>query len=500
MSFLPIRQENEEAAQGQTTNTPAATEEPPQTGGSVGDEGGGAPAKGSATGTPTQFGSSASKLGDYLSANAPQIQNQADTLTNTLNTQYGNLNQGITDAANQFQQSVKGGYAAPDQGVVGQAIADPTTFAADPNNVKAFQAQYNNAYTGPTTFEGTGGYSDLQNQVGQAVTQGDLLGTQAGLQSYLQGQSKNPTQAMSTLDSLLLRGNPEAQQKIQTAAGQFGNLTGQLGTATAGADQSVLDAQKAAQDSAAYAQGQFGNAVTGFNSGLTNKLDAANAQNTKYNTDVTALRSALQSGQFGAGTGVDPHLQAFIKQYLDPMYAASAGYTNKPQLNYLNALGQNVNPQAPTLGGVANTQDYDTLAALGQLGGSPIQSQLSGNTASQAGTWAPSKIGDLDNKAIAQDLMDQVNNTSGDVSGKAGVLTGMPAGYQNNMFNNYNRNADALKQYLSGTIDPNYGKQNINPNGAPNWQYSYGNSALTDINQLPMVSLQPSVGQSGAFR
>lgn len=366
MSFLPINEENKDAATGETTNAPGAdtqTPAPPETGGSVGEQASGAPAKSSAGGTPTQFGSSASKLGDYLTANAPQIQGQADTLAGNLNTQYGDLNKGITDAANNFQSQVQGGYAANNPDAVNQAIADPAKFASDPNNVKAFQGQYNDTYTGPTNFEGTSGYSDLQNNVGQAVTQGNLLGTQAGLQSYLQGKGTNPTQAMSTLDSLLLRGNPEAQQKINTAAGQFGNLTGQLGTATTGADQSVADAQKAAAASQAYAQGQFNPYVQNFGNTINTGAAGAEANRGAYNTSA--------ADYFQKGTAAGQALSGIT------------GGTNyfAPQVAGLQPI------QTPiSAANFSTPEQYAQAAALQQLSGNNLNLPIDQTTAGQAGT------------------------------------------------------------------------------------------------------------------
>lgn len=400
MSFLPIRQENDEAPTGQTTNAPGTdTEAPPETGGSVGEEATGAPAKGSATGTPTQFGSSASKLGDYLSANAPQIGQQADTLAGNLNTQYGTLNQGITDAANQFQSQVQGGYAAPNQALVGQAMADPSGFAADPNNVKAFQAQYNNAYTGPQNFEGSGGYADIQNQVGQAVQQGGLLGTQAGLQSYLQGQGKNPTQAMSTLDSLLLRGNPEGQAKINAAAGQFGNLTGQLGTAAAGANQSVQDAQKAAQDSAAYTKGQFDPFAQQFGSSLDTQLSGVNTNRDAYNTAVTGNQTTAQEYRARLLQAQQDAIQKFSGNLSNtagnPIDAAAqqarvAGFINpQAQLGGLEQyLGAQPVTQPGTLANTSTAGQYGEDAALAKLLGQGYNPRLNQADIGQAGSYA----------------------------------------------------------------------------------------------------------------
>src|SRR4029077_12441790 len=136
MSFLPINEQNQLAPTGQTTNLPSSQGgAPPATGGSTGA----GTAKGAITGTPTQFGSSASKLGDYLSANAPQIQNQAAGVAGGLNTQYNQVGTDITNATNQFGQQVNAGYNAANPDLTTQALANPTQFAAKPENVTAFQ-------------------------------------------------------------------------------------------------------------------------------------------------------------------------------------------------------------------------------------------------------------------------------------------------------------------------------------------------------------------------
>lgn len=416
MAFLPPEQQNQYAPQGATSG--AGTNAPPQTGGSAGT-GAGASKAGSpsSAGTPTQFGSSASKLGDYLTANAPQIGAQAQNVASGLNTQYGQVANDITNAANQFGQSVQGGYAAPNQDVVNQATANPTQFASDPNNVKAFQGQYNDTYSGPTSYENSQPYGAIQGEVQNAVQNAGLLNTPAGLQSYLgKTQGGNATQASNTLDALLLQGNPQAQQQIQQAAGQFGNLTNQFGQSTTAADQSVQAAQQAAQDAQKYAQGQFGNAVTGFNTNLQNELSTANAGNTKYNTDIANLRSQLTGGQLPTGNGVDTNLTNWFNQYVQPLYTQGAPYLNVPQANFSNALPSNVNPQVPQLGQVASAQDYATMAALGQLGGSPIQSQLDPSQIAQAGTYQTPTIGNLNNQTIAQDYLTQLQGASGDTS------------------------------------------------------------------------------------
>lgn len=367
MAFLPQNEQNQNAPQGQTTNNPAQA--PPVSGGSAGAATGGP--KGASQGTPTQFGSSASKLGDYLSANAPQIQNQANSVTQNLNNQFQQTNTDITNAANQFNQSVQGGYAAPDQNIVNQASSNPTQFAADPNNVKAFQAQYNNQYNGPQNFEGTNAYGNIQGEVNQAVQNAGLLNSQAGLQQYFASGAKNPTQASSTLDALLLRGNPGAQQQIQQAAGQFGGLTDAFNNATTAADKGVSAAQKAAQDSQNYARSTFQPTVDSFTNSVNTNAQNAEAQRQAYNNQLQQVQS-----QFGA---VSPA----INEWNELFKPTGLGLDNPIQ----QYLSMNPNNNVATAANTATADQYAQASALQQLLGEGFNSPLDQSTAGQAATF-----------------------------------------------------------------------------------------------------------------
>ena len=442
MSYLPINEQNQQAPTGQTTPAPQGTGTPPpqQSGGSVG---GGT--TGGAKGTPntgalSQFGSSASKLGDYLSANAPQITQQAQNVTSGLNNQYDALNQGITNAANQFGQQVSQGYAAPNQDVVNQAMQNPTQFAQDPNNVSAFQAQYNNQYTGPQSFESTTPYSQIQGQVQNAVQQGGLLQTQAGLQSYLGGQQQNPTAASSTLDALLLRGNPQAQQQIQQAAGQFNNLTGQLQNATQTQDQGVTAAQQAAQNAQQYAQNTFNPYVQQFQTGLNTQLADVNKNRDVYNQGVTAYQTAAQQQNANLQNAIAAEnyqgnvnnlvgnpsggaaMNARIAQLLDPTATLNS---LQPYLS-----GQPIT-QPGTLANTANAGQYGEDAALAQLLGQNYNPLLNQTDISQAGTYnIPTLPTTGPNSAPEIQYINDINSLYGN-AGLSNVNVPQYGGWQN---------------------------------------------------------------------
>jgi hypothetical protein len=373
MAFLPPEQQNQYAPQGQTTPSPAGGA-PPQTGGSSGTGAGASKAGGepSSQGTPTQFGSSASKLSDYLSANAPQIQNQANTVAGNLNNQYAQVGTDINAAANQFGQQVQGGYAATNQNIVNQALANPTGFVSNPGNVSAFQGQYNDTYTGPQNFESTTPYSNIQNEVGQAVQNAGLLGNQAGLQTYLsQNAGPNATQASNTLDALLLQGNPQAQQTIKTAANQFQNLTPQLTNAVTGADQSVQAAQQAAQNAQQYAQQQAANTTNQFNTQLQNQVTAGQAAENAYNNLVN------QNNQYlGNARPLLSDINAYAQQYNQSLPTDLTQYL---------APNGTVYNTAANINNTASSQQVAEANALAQLLGTGYTNPIT--DATQVGTF-----------------------------------------------------------------------------------------------------------------
>jgi hypothetical protein len=391
MSYLPPDQTNQNAPQGQTTNAPNQMP-PQQTGGSVG-AGTGATKAGAApnTGTPAQFGSSASKLGDYLTANAPQITQQANNIAGGLNNQYGQVNADVTSAANNFDQSVQSGYTAPNSALVDQAAANPTSFvSSSPNNVSQVQSQYNDAYTGPTSYESTTPYQSIQNEVSNAVTNAGTLGTQTGLQNYLQTLEQNPTNAESTLDTLLVNGNPQANQTVQNAANQFQNLTPQFQNSVATGDANVAAAQAAAQQAAQYAQGALSSDATNLsntlNADLTNATNVYNTQQANNNASQAALSNGdtLTSAQ-AAALGMDPAAYTKLQNETNLYDTTYGSYPIGSLAQYLTT-GTMGTVGVPTLANTASAQDYATAAALSQLEGSAYQDPLSANNIAQAGT------------------------------------------------------------------------------------------------------------------
>lgn len=474
MSFLPINEENNQAPTGQTTNQPGQTGGTPPpastSGGSAGAGQAGGAAVGAASGSPTQFGSSASKLGDYLSANAPQVQGQANNVAGSLTNQYQGVSGDINNAANQFGQQVQGGYTAADPNLVSQAASNPTGFANTPGNVAGFQSQLNDQYTGPASFETTTPYANIQNEVNTSVQNAGLLNTQQGLQNYFgQTQGGNQTAGTNTLDTLLLQGNQPAYQTVQNAANQFQNLTPQFQQTTAGADQGVTAAQQSAQQASQNAlnaftgsNGTLTNLNNTINTGTANDISQAQAQQASLNADIANLyggqaadTTAGTLGTYGGGTTPWGNTTNYTVGNLSPQDLASLGMT-QDQANALQQAMQTAGTSQMMTGnnfgaGSQTTQDdltqylqennpataytnantatapqYQEMAAIQQLLGA--QAPQTGNaidqsTATQAGQL-PAYLNSFNYGQALSDAQNFGTQARTDAQGEANMIAG----------------------------------------------------------------------------
>jgi hypothetical protein len=396
---IPDNQANQNAPQGQTTPNPLG-QMPPQgptpTGGSSGQTGSGGGTPG--VGTSTQFGSNASKLSDYLSANAPQIQSMGNQIAGNLGTQFGQVQGDVNTAAGNFGNAVSAGYAPEDTGLVNQATSNPTQFVQDPNNVSAFQSQLNDAYTGPQNFESTAPYAQIQGEVNQAAQGAGLLNTPAGLSSYLNTNVEaNATPGENTLDTALLESNQPTYQAVQQAVQPLLTLPTYLNSATTAADALVAPAQTASQQAQQNAQAALTGEEGTFNTGLTQ--EEQNAEN-----QVQAYNQAIQQAQGNVATDVPliNQLQGIMGQY---------GATfNGPQAPWADPNAITIPNQTeglPNIANVASPQDYATLAALSQLSGSPIQAPISAVNVGEAGTYTTPGAVDQSELTNAENAMQQ---------------------------------------------------------------------------------------------
>lgn len=358
---IPEEQQNQLGPSGQTTPNPMAML-PPQAGGSSGQAGAGA-AGAPSVGTPTKFGSTASRLGDYLKANKDQVQQMANQVSGQLGSRYSGVQQGVNQAATEFGGQVSAGYTPPDPTLLQEVRDNPAGVAGDAGKVQSFQKQLNNAYSGPTSFEASNPYATAQKSVQEAMQQAQLLGTYPGLSQYLQSNvERNATPGQNTLDTVLLQSSMPAYESVKAAAQPFGGLGDYLKDVTAQQNQGVQQAVQAAQGTRGAAQQALSDATAPLISGMNTGYQQGVQKAQDYNTGLNTIAQKIANQNFNSLTpeertmiGFNPSLIGLMQEYPN-IFPTQAGQN---PINWANYFFQG--PQATTPG-PENTVTPEQLA------------------------------------------------------------------------------------------------------------------------------------------
>lgn len=402
-SPLPDEQQNKLGQSGTTTPNPLSLLPPQaaQTGGSAGSGGGAQAGSAPSVGTSTQFGSNASRLSDYLSANKDQVQGMANNIAGGLGSQYQGVKGNIDQAGQNFANTVQQGFTPYNKDVISGVSNDPTNFAKDPNNVKAFQGQLNDKYTGPSSFEGSQQYGGVQEGITNAVQQAGLLNSPAGLSTYLQNNiENNATPGQNTLDTVLLQGNQPAYQQVQDAAKPFSGLQDYLKSIGQPLNQSVQAAQAAAPMAAQEAQAALSGRTSGLSNAINTGVTGAEAQRTAYNKSLSDFLGNVSSGD------------QFLDQLAQGAGKSRSAYAPSVRDTYFPIISANSPLNTPiSASNYATPEQYAEASALQQLSGNNLTGlPISQDTLSQAGT-AP-KIPGTQFPSY-QEIMDLISSWTG---------------------------------------------------------------------------------------
>ena len=335
-------------------------------------------------------------ISTYLSANAPQVGQEANTIAGGLNQQAIDLGTATTNATGQFENQVNAATKnfTPEQAA--SFTANPAKFAQNPSDVATFEALYNNVtpYKGPTDFTSSQPYADLSTKAAGAANLGTSLKDFGGVQSYLQTLHPQSTAGTSALDTALLQGTPEAMAPINTAATTLAGTPANLASTAAREDALAKAALATTQGAAAAANTAGTNAITNFENQL--KGEVTSAQKTAADT-VAKYQSDLSKGDVNAvaadlkASGATPDQIAAIT---NAMTALGKDYTGVPTNLSQYVANPNVDINAAN---VATPGEYATEAALNKLTGANLADLNPANVA-QAGTGTGPisiKAGDL---------------------------------------------------------------------------------------------------------
>jgi len=319
-------------------------------------------------------------VADYLSKNQEGSANIANAAAGKLEQQRDEAGGLVSGAGTKFNSDVSAGTTNLDQGTLDSALSSPETFVQDPNNTAKFLAMRDAAYKGPQSLQSTDYFAPADTKVKGLSATATGLGTEEGRNALVQSLSDHPTQGKTSLNQLLLQGNPESAQKIQDTAGTFKSIEDQWAQLLANAPSAVDTAKATTDATRTTTQGRLGDTTGQFKTGLNDKLGAANAERDQWNTNYTNLNNKLNNSANGQGVDLNqldldtlgigdafPYLtklNAFnqdLSKYGGPI----------PLSTYVGSQG-NANTNIPTLGGVASPEDYAREAALQQLSGQDL--------------------------------------------------------------------------------------------------------------------------------
>ncbi len=283
------------------------------------------------------------------------------------------LQSNLGQAQNQFQQQTAQNQfnTEGNKQLVSNVLNDPTQYSnLGQNNANSqaggkFGQLISGTYQGPTNLQNA---SQLQGQAQDVGQLNKALGNQAGQAGLLQRFVGNPQyqQGQQKLDSLLL--GQTGGKDLAAARTATAGLGSKVNNALLGAQAQGQQATNEAQLFGKGVQDQFGNTVSGIDTGLQGKAtEAQTARDTAYENTL----KALQSGQ--------------ITQKQADLLGLTGG--QEVTQNALQGVGNYItkNPLAASAQNIASQQDYARINALRNLAGQNVPTAAQGILGQYAG-------------------------------------------------------------------------------------------------------------------
>lgn len=374
-------------------------------GGPAGSASYGSSAAPTVTNKPTSSGRY-TNLKSYLDANKnynSQGGGFGGQIYSNLDDKQQGIQTGFQGAQKQFQDQANQGRVQYDNNVVTGALANPTQYAQNQDQLNAFARLRDATYGGPTELaqaqdfkNQTSNFQGLTQQTQSEQGRYGLLNNLYGTPKYNQGQQQ--------LDNLFLQADPQQLAKLQTAT-QLGATLGK--TIDTGLDQDKQLAQSYQNEANATknaTQNALSNTVLGFNQQAINQANAYNDQATRQYND---LRDQLSHGQIPANLMKALGLSDGMQLYgIDPTaYLAKNNFT----ASAVNAI---------------NSDQAAQIQALHKLAGGAIGGQANDvlnqfiNNASQANQAAGQQAFNLNANA----LLSAVNKNKADYDSQVAAL------------------------------------------------------------------------------
>lgn len=336
---------------------------------------------------------------DYLKTNQPQSEDLGQKFTNTLDTSFGQQTAAIDTAANKAKSDITAGTFNYNPDLTNTALKDPTKITKDPNQLEAFNKQWNAQYSGPQSFETSSNYGDATSAANNAGQIKGELGTTGGREQLIGDQFGVYGQGNKGLDQALLQSSSYFP-KVQEQEKKFGSVQDYLKQQS---DTTNAQATKAAAVSAA-AQTQtrdaFANNLTNFQAGINSKVSAEQAK--QANTAKT-YSDALKSGdpqQIATALKSSNLTDAQKTNLSDYLTTINKEYGTTPDLGRFYTANPATDVNAAN---VASAEDYANADAYQKLTGTDYSGVLNQDNVGQAGKL-PDPNTTFNNEAADQNL------------------------------------------------------------------------------------------------
>lgn len=329
-------------------------------------------------------------LGEYLRVNAPQ--QFGSKLAGKVGDDVAQAGETVQKAGDEFKNRADQSTVVADADLVSRATGEGAAdFAADDNNVTAFQNQMNAEYKGPTAFSDA---RDLYSQATSAAKTaaskakaGDSEGGRFALLDNYFGRD-NYTTGEKSLDNMLVQNDPNSQQAFKqmqenakAVADQSKQVEAQANTFGSQARGTTEGTKRAARE--AIGIDDAGNIVEGSGAigGLQSTVNQSLEQRmAKQQAEREAISAALQNRDLTTLTPEQRQLLSLedvrdlygldASKYLSATELSRGGVATVDQQRRMAALAKLANLENSFLpdADLAGTQDDEALLAFDRAG------------------------------------------------------------------------------------------------------------------------------------
>lgn len=358
---------------------------------------------------------------DYFKASKTQGEALGSQVSNQLGAVKQQKEQEIGQSATNALGDVSKNTVGFDEGLVSQAVKDPTKVAGNESDYSKFMQQWDASYKGPDAFESTDHYNTAAKAAQDAAQKAEQIKTTGGRQQLLQDEFKVYGQGNKGLDEALLQ-QSSAFAGLDNQAKELRSLQDYLKSKSQDVSGKVKEAKATTEQTKQKTQdallGQQG-AVKQFESDLETRTATERANADKMMQDLQSSitnNKPLSDDQLKMmGINRDQYNQLVMQSL-----RAAESKQNLPASSNPNVVSAQVMPNQPTAN-ISNIKDYlsfnnpnaqitrENVATESDRAKDAALSKLTGRSKLLNGATGRGKLVDFANDKALQSYLDSIN-------------------------------------------------------------------------------------------